>query len=67
MYDDVVLFAGGDRKMTAVSAQTGESLWTKPHYRAGHNSPEDVLVIDGLAWTGDEDVRLMRASPGSIT
>ncbi|MHC4582041.1 MAG: outer membrane protein assembly factor BamB family protein, partial [Planctomycetota bacterium] len=52
MYDDVVLFAGGDRKMTAVSAQTGESLWTKPHYRAGHNSPEDVLVIDGLAWTG---------------
>ena len=52
IYDDVVLFAGGDRKMTAASAETGKSLWTRPHYRAGHNSPEDVLVIDGLAWTG---------------
>jgi outer membrane protein assembly factor BamB len=52
MHEDVVLFAGGDRKMTAVSAETGRSLWTQPHHRAGHNSPEDVLVIDGLAWTG---------------
>ncbi len=50
--EDVVLFAGGDRKMTAVSADTGKNLWTGAHYRAGHNSPEDVLVIDGLAWTG---------------
>jgi len=52
LYEDVVLFAGGDRKMTAVSAETGQKLWTGAHYRGGHNSPEDLLVIDGLAWTG---------------
>jgi len=52
LHDDVVLFAGGNRKMSGVSAETGKILWTAPHYRAGHSSPEDLLVIDGLAWTG---------------
>ena len=52
--EGVVLFAGGDRKhtMTGFDAQTGKALWTGKHHRAGHRSPEDVLVIDGLAWTG---------------
>jgi len=52
VYDDVVLFAGGDRSMTALSAQTGKRLWTSKHPRSGHQSPEDLLVVDGLVWSG---------------
>ena len=53
LYDGVVLFAGGNGQMSGYDAETGEKLWTGKHYRAGHRSPEDVLVIDGLAWTGE--------------
>jgi outer membrane protein assembly factor BamB len=49
---NVVLFAGGDRKMTALAAADGKTLWQSPHYKAGHMSPEDILVVGGLAWTG---------------
>jgi len=52
VYDDVVLCSGGTRSMTAVSAETGETLWTAKHPRSGHHSPEDLLVVDGLAWAG---------------
>jgi len=52
VYQDVVLFAGGDRTMTALSAKTGKTLWTAEHHRGGHNSPEDLLVVGGLAWSG---------------
>ncbi len=49
--DGVVLFAGGNRRMTAVAADTGETLWTGEHHRGGHNSPEDLLVVGGLVWS----------------
>jgi len=52
IYKDVVLFSGGDRSMTALSAKTGEALWTSKHARSGHNCPEDLLVVDELAWSG---------------
>ncbi len=52
VWQDVVVFAGGDRSMTAVSAETGETLWTADHPRSGHQSPEDLLVVDGLVWSG---------------
>ena len=52
VYEDVVLFSGGNRAMTAFSAQTGKTLWTAKQARSGHNSPEDLLVIDGLVWSG---------------
>jgi len=52
LYEDVVLFSGGDRQQAGLSAQTGETLWTAEHPRSGHNSPEDLLVVDGLAWSG---------------
>jgi len=52
VYEDVVLFSGGNRAMTAFSAQTGKTLWTAKQARAGHNSPEDLIVIDGLVWSG---------------
>ncbi len=54
VYDDVVLFAGGDGKMYGLSRETGKHKWPAPavHYRGGHNSPRDLLVVGGLAWSG---------------
>ncbi len=54
LYEDVVLFAGGGGKheMAGFDAETGNKLWTGKQHRAGHRSPEDVLVINELAWTG---------------
>jgi len=61
VYDDVVLFAGGEKMiphrggrdtMTALSAGGGEVLWTADHPPSGYQSPEDLLVADGLVWTG---------------
>jgi len=53
VYKDVVLFSGGDRSMSALSADTGTTLWTSEHPRSGHNSPEDLLVVGGLVWAGE--------------
>ena len=52
VWKDVVVFAGGDRSMTAVSATTGKSLWTAPHPRSGHQSPEDLMIVNDLVWSG---------------
>ncbi len=61
VYQDVVLFAGGEKyiphrggqdTMTAVSAATGETLWTAEHPPGGYQSPEDLLVSGGLVWSG---------------
>ncbi len=52
VYEDVVLFSGGKGAITAFSAQTGKTLWSAKQARSGHNSPEDLLVIDGLVWSG---------------
>jgi len=52
VYQDTVLFSGGNRSMTALSAKTGKTLWTSEHLRGGHNSPEDLLVVGGLVWSG---------------
>ena len=53
VYEDVVLFSGGDRSMTALAAKDGKTLWTAKHPRSGHASPEDLLVVQGLAWAGE--------------
>jgi len=52
-YKDYVLFAGGDRKMSALSIKDGKILWTKKHNRGGHHSPQDLLVVNDLAWSGE--------------
>jgi outer membrane protein assembly factor BamB len=61
LYKDVVLWAGGEKMvphrggddtMTALSAETGETLWSAPHAASGYQSPEDLLVAGGLVWTG---------------
>ena len=51
-YMDVVLYSGGLRKMTAFSKKSGETLWAEEHAESGHHSPEDLLCIDGLVWSG---------------
>ncbi|MCU0913844.1 MAG: PQQ-binding-like beta-propeller repeat protein [Planctomycetes bacterium] len=53
VWQDVVVFAGGSGSMTAVAAPTGKTLWSAGHPRSGHQSPEDLFVIDGLVWSGD--------------
>jgi len=52
VWQDVVVLAGGDRSMTAVSARTGKKLWSAKHPRSGHQSPEDLMVAGGLLWSG---------------
>jgi len=49
---DVVLLSVENRSMAAFSAEDGRTLWTAPHNRGGHMSPDDMLVIDGLVWSG---------------
>ena len=67
LYDNVVLFSGGETAglqtgswytsgkdtLTALSAETGELLWTAYHPPSGYRSPEDLLVANGLVWTGE--------------
>ncbi len=67
LYEDVVLFSGGETAglqtgswyetgkdtMTALSLQDGKVLWSAPHPPSGYRSPEDLLVVNGLVWTGE--------------
>ena len=61
VYEDVVLYSGGEKMiphrggidtMTALSVQDGKVLWTAEHPPSGYQSPEDLLVADGLVWAG---------------
>ena len=49
-YQDVVLYAGGDGKMISVSADDGKKLWEAEHPNSGYQSPQDLMVMDGLVW-----------------
>jgi len=53
MFQDVVLFSGKQRALAALSAKDGKELWTSELHPSGHFCPEDVLVVDGLVWSGD--------------
>jgi len=67
LYEDVVLFSGGETAglqtgswytsgkdtMTALSARTGKILWSAYHPPSGYRSAEDLLVVNGLVWTGE--------------
>ena len=51
----IVASGGGQAprgELIAFSADTGERLWSCP-CREGYNAPVDVLVADGLVWSGD--------------
>ena len=51
LYNDVLLFAGGDRKLHALDIATGKEHWNSEHERGGYQSPEDLLVSGGLIWS----------------
>jgi len=54
VYDGVVLCSDGfdfkDGALLSLDAATGKTLWRKTHQSSGHSSPDDIHVIDGLAW-----------------
>jgi len=50
--DGVVLLSVEQAMMTAFDAATGKKLWSSEHHRGGHASPDDLLVIGGLVWSG---------------
>ena len=52
VHKDVVLFSGGKGSITAFSADDGKKLWMSKQARSGHNSPEDMIVVDDLVWSG---------------
>jgi outer membrane protein assembly factor BamB len=65
--DGVVLFASGEHSgmtksgggetrsdtLTALSAESGTTLWTAKHPPSGYSSPEDLFVVDGTVWCED--------------
>ena len=50
IYQDVVLYAGGDGRMVSIDAESGKQLWESEHPRSGYQSPQDLMVVDGLVW-----------------
>ena len=48
----VVLLSIENATMTAFSAVDGKTLWQAKHHRGGHASPDDMLVVNGLVWSG---------------
>jgi outer membrane protein assembly factor BamB len=72
VHDDVIVFAGGEKigmawmgwegkdqgqdSATAFDAKSGKKLWSAPHPYGGYQSPEDVLIADGLVWAADTAV-----------
>ena len=50
LHENLVLYAGGEGKMRAYAADTGKELWESDHAPSGYQSPQDLLVIAGMAW-----------------
>jgi outer membrane protein assembly factor BamB len=48
----VVLLSVENKSMTALRAADGQKLWAAEHHKGGHQSPDDLLVINGLVWSG---------------
>ena len=46
----------GQDTMHAFDANTGEKLWSAPHPYGGYQSPEDLIVAQGLVWVADTAV-----------
>ena len=50
VYNDVVLYAGGDGKIISSDLKSGEKLWDASFPNSGYQSPQDLMVVDGLVW-----------------
>jgi outer membrane protein assembly factor BamB len=66
LYDGVVLVSSQKRQLVALDGDTGEPLWDSGLHPSGHFCPEDVIVIDGLVWSGDIASSFQR-SKGTFT
>lgn len=53
IYGDVVLLAANNGKINAWAINDGSKLWEKQQKPSGHLSLKDLIVADGLVWTGD--------------
>ena len=55
-YGDAVIFQIRESrepgKIFAFNPQTGKTLWTQKPQHSGHHSPEDLIPMKGLLWTG---------------
>ncbi len=52
LHDDLVLFSGMTKKVTALAANDGRPLWTAKQPPTGHHSPTDIFVMQGRMWYG---------------
>ena len=52
IHKDIVLFAGNDGRMTALSAKDGKKLWQAKKHPSGHQSLKDLFVIGDVVWSG---------------
>lgn len=50
LHEDVVLYSGGDGNMTSFDSKTGVELWKSSFPNSGYQSPQDLMVVDGLVW-----------------
>jgi outer membrane protein assembly factor BamB len=50
VYQDVVLYSGGDGKMMSMDSKSGKSLWESTFPNSGYQSPQDLMVVNGLVW-----------------
>jgi len=48
----VVLLSVEKNKMTAFDAASGKNLWSAQKHAGGHMTPDDLMVIGGLVWSG---------------
>jgi outer membrane protein assembly factor BamB len=52
LYRNVVLLGANDGRMSGWSAEDGRRLWEQKKRPSGHQSLQDLFVVQGLAWTG---------------
>jgi outer membrane protein assembly factor BamB len=52
VYNDVIVYTGGNGRMSAYSTETGTRLWEDRQPPTGHSSPLDILATGGLIWNG---------------
>lgn len=50
VHEDVVLYSGGDGNMSSFDSKNGEELWSSSFPNSGYQSPQDLMVVDGLVW-----------------
>jgi outer membrane protein assembly factor BamB len=50
VYQDTVLYSGGDGKMMGVDSKSGKKLWESSFPNSGYQSPQDLMVVKGLVW-----------------